>query len=760
VWNIGLHWITAAANRSFQHQRAALELTLESREAWFFVVLDDEMTMRKVERDRFAETLTSVAPWVTVETTASMRNRVTGAQRLWMRRQLSTLSYLSMVNSAGSRTPCDLSQYPVLPWTLPCAADDPGDATEPKQVRDLSKPIGATNPQRAEEIAMRYAEWLDDETPPFHHGTHYSSSAVVMYFLVRLNPFAAQSARYQGGRLDVADRLFHSVPEAWASSTGARGGDTKELIPEMYTLPELNANINRVALGTRRDGVDLDAVQLPKWAPSAQKFCVLQRAALESEAVGAGLHGWIDLVFGSKQQGDEAVAACNVFHHVSYERGLQRAMEAATSEESRKAIVAQVENFGLTPRTAFKGPHPRRAPSTAGSHATSKQAQFIHALPTLTERPERNTLRHLRATGGPQSLREVDSTIVCCMQRVCFGGARPLQAFELRGRYDVTVRSRDDELVSSVPSIAGYGEGDAVAVACSTSGNVLCVASSRAVVFVYVRNGPQSRFDLVHVLRHSARTSGRRRRVTLRLFSNNTLAAIIDDRFVAVWRVTVHSSAFCYLSDMAAPIPEDETVRVDESGHGRVVGVCMDGRDGGRSGFVYVCHEWGIMMLSRRGRVVASNNLRSAAVAVSASPGKGRPDAAPQGSTVSSLSDSVTSTGLQHLNGTQRLRVMSALQEPMTCACHIPWPTYSPQELVVVGHADGSLSFWIVQAVTTAADSAAFRLVFHTMQPRADGMRPSPATAIMPRQERGFAVAFEDGSVSSFAVSAIDSEPL
>ena len=197
---------------------------------------------------------------------------------------------------------------------------------------------------------------------------------------------------------------------------------------------------------------------------------------------------------------------------------------------------------------------------------------------------------------------------------------------------------------------------------------------------------------------------------------------------------------------------------------GSVVSVCLDARDGGRSGFMYVCCEWGIVMLSRRGRVLASNNLRSASVAVSASPARrgAAPPAEqpPAASTVSSLSDSVTSTGLQHLNGTQRLRVMSALQEPLTCVRHIPWPTYSAQEVLVAGHADGSLSFWIVQSITSTAEAAAFRVVFHTMQPRADGMRPSPATAILPRQERGFAVSFEDGSVSSFAVSLIDSDPL
>ena len=45
------------------------------------------------------------------------------------------------------------------------------------------------------------------------------------------------------------------------------------------------------------------------------------REALESEAVSARIHEWIDLVFGAAQQGKAAVARHNVFHHLTYEAG-------------------------------------------------------------------------------------------------------------------------------------------------------------------------------------------------------------------------------------------------------------------------------------------------------------------------------------------------------------------------------------------------------------------------------------------------------
>lgn len=52
-------------------------------------------------------------------------------------------------------------------------------------------------------------------------------------------------------------------------------------------------------------------MQLPPWASSPAAFVQKNREALESEYVSAHLHEWINLIFGYKQQGDEAVKANN-----------------------------------------------------------------------------------------------------------------------------------------------------------------------------------------------------------------------------------------------------------------------------------------------------------------------------------------------------------------------------------------------------------------------------------------------------------------
>ena len=55
---------------------------------------------------------------------------------------------------------------------------------------------------------------------------------------------------------------------------------------------------------------------------SYTEFVRQMRAALESDFVSAHLHLWIDLIFGSKQQGTPALKANNLFEGYTYESAL------------------------------------------------------------------------------------------------------------------------------------------------------------------------------------------------------------------------------------------------------------------------------------------------------------------------------------------------------------------------------------------------------------------------------------------------------
>jgi Beige/BEACH domain len=49
--------------------------------------------------------------------------------------------------------------------------------------------MGALTPARREAAKARYTNLKSVDEPPFHYGTHFSSSMIVCHFLMRLSPF-------------------------------------------------------------------------------------------------------------------------------------------------------------------------------------------------------------------------------------------------------------------------------------------------------------------------------------------------------------------------------------------------------------------------------------------------------------------------------------------------------------------------------------------------------------------------------------------
>ena len=105
----------------------------------------------------------------------------------------------------------------------------PGSANN---YRDLSRPIGALNPSRRKYFEERYSNWEHEVNidnlkkifrenphnrknkskfflqtiPPFHYGTHYSTSAFVLNYMLRLEPFTTMFLALQSGKFDHPNR--------------------------------------------------------------------------------------------------------------------------------------------------------------------------------------------------------------------------------------------------------------------------------------------------------------------------------------------------------------------------------------------------------------------------------------------------------------------------------------------------------------------------------------------------------------------------
>ena len=92
------------------------------------------------------------------------------------------------------------------------------------------------------------------------------------------------------------------------------------------------------------------------------------------------LHKWIDLIFGSKQNGEvqnnfsfsflqlylpypqEALEANNLFYPLTYEGAVD--VESISDPIERRSLEAQIHEFGQTPKQIFVHDHPPRLVKT------------------------------------------------------------------------------------------------------------------------------------------------------------------------------------------------------------------------------------------------------------------------------------------------------------------------------------------------------------------------------------------------------------
>ncbi|XP_076430224.1 neurobeachin isoform X8 [Peromyscus maniculatus bairdii] len=384
----GLHgkWmfseIRAVFSRRYLLQNTALEVFMANRTSVMFN-FPDQATVKKVvySLPRVGVGTSYGLPQARRISLATPRQlyKSSNMTQRWQRREISNFEYLMFLNTIAGRTYNDLNQYPVFPWVLTNYESEELDLTLPGNFRDLSKPIGALNPKRAVFYAERYETWEDDQSPPYHYNTHYSTATSALSWLVRIEPFTTFFLNANDGKFDHPDRTFSSIARSWRTSQRDTS-DVKELIPEFYYLPEMFVNSNGYQLGVREDEVVVNDVDLPPWAKKPEDFVRINRMALESEFVSCQLHQWIDLIFGYKQRGPEAVRALNVFHYLTYEGSvnldsitdpvLREIPEAyfirdphtfLLTKDFIKAMEAQIQNFGQTPSQLLIEPHPPRS---------------------------------------------------------------------------------------------------------------------------------------------------------------------------------------------------------------------------------------------------------------------------------------------------------------------------------------------------------------------------------------------------------------
>ena len=309
---------------------------------------------------------------------------------------MENFDYLMHINKFAGRTYADLMQWPIFPFILSDYSSECLDLQSPNSFRDLCSPIGLCSKnedqkREREELYRANYKTLASElqksqevtnqlggiaTGPYHYGSHYSNSGIVLHFLVRVNPYSALFCKWNDGNFDLPDRSFHSIAKTWDS--GGSSTNFRELIPEFFFLPEMFVNEQRLNLGSKQNGKVVDDVELPNWAKNDPRlFVKIHRQAMEADYVSENLNHWIDLIFGFKQNGPAAVEALNVFHPATY-YGFD--IDTIQDDIQREARKAMIQTYGQTPKQLFDKPHPKKKKIRKISAAASAKASYDNSL--------------------------------------------------------------------------------------------------------------------------------------------------------------------------------------------------------------------------------------------------------------------------------------------------------------------------------------------------------------------------------------------
>ncbi|XXG76013.1 hypothetical protein AAC387_Pa08g0457 [Persea americana] len=385
-------WFISSLHQMFSRRyllrRSALELFMVDRSNYFF-----DFGSTESRKNVYRAIVQMQPPYLNNIYLATQRPeqllKRTQLMERWARWEISNFEYLMQLNTLAGRSYNDITQYPVFPWILADYSSKNLDLGDPSSYRDLSKPVGALNPDRLVKFQERYSSFDDPIIPKFHYGSHYSSAGTVLYYLTRMEPFTTLSIQLQGGKFDHADRMFSDIGGTW-NGVLEDMSDVKELVPELFYLPEVLTNVNSIDFGTTQLGGKIDSVKLPPWADNPVDFIHKHHKALESEHVSAHLHEWIDLVFGYKQRGKEAILANNVFFYITYEGTVD--IDKISDPVQQRSTQDQIAYFGQTPSQLLTVPHMKRRPLADVLHLQTIFRNPNEVRPYVVSNPERFNL--------------------------------------------------------------------------------------------------------------------------------------------------------------------------------------------------------------------------------------------------------------------------------------------------------------------------------------------------------------------------------
>ena len=307
--------------------------------------------------------------------------------------KISNYDYLLYLNKYSTRTYNDLSQYPVFPWLFLKFNNFDKIDEKSDYLRILKYPLLAqTETQRAKCIdnykneLNNFKENEEEEEDgekeyPCHFRLHYSNSAYIYFYLMRLNPYCRGMIKLQGYQNENPNRIFSSYKNI--EFFFEKGIDNRELIPDFFCYFDFLLNLNCCFFGEVKKVRVNDDFILELDINDKNKNVIIPyvlhlytfKKLLNSIFISKKLHEWVDNIFGKNQffdvDNDEAEESCNIYNKYCYEQRnnfeneldeYEKTLRDKKHEQKElikiikefKSNISYSINFGMTPKYILK----------------------------------------------------------------------------------------------------------------------------------------------------------------------------------------------------------------------------------------------------------------------------------------------------------------------------------------------------------------------------------------------------------------------
>ena len=221
---------------------------------------------------------------------------------------------------------------------------------------------------------------IEYEKIPYCFGSHFSNASYVCHYLSRLFPYSSVMIEIQGSGFDCPDRLFLNLQKSLYSSITEKS-DIREIIPELYTIPELFLNINNFNFGKIENNnyendenienkiksneniiIHLDEgkkmkqveeVILPTWCKNSPYYFIEKNKILLENL---NINSWIDLIFGYLQRGNLAQIIGNLYSPYVYDgvMDLRVKPEDIINDRNENECKMKLFEMGVHPTKVFE----------------------------------------------------------------------------------------------------------------------------------------------------------------------------------------------------------------------------------------------------------------------------------------------------------------------------------------------------------------------------------------------------------------------